>query len=199
MTSALTTANRCSPQKTKITIFLTYILCPLVCLPLFVSLEITKLQKYTYDNDTIIQDKDLPTYTGLRHNATLYVTGYGEYKVVSFWVYGVVIKLVPCILLSILSQRLISALWETKKRRKALLGDKIIVLESADGKKQTKCFKQGKQQQTDRTTKMLLCVLILFLLTEFPQAILGLLSVLLGTAFEAQCYHPLGKSICVIK
>lgn len=194
VTSAHTSADWCSPQKTKITILMTYVLCPLVCLPLFLSLEICKIDKSTYSNGTIIQDKDIASYAGPKRNATLYVTDYGEYKVASFWVYGVVIKLVPCVLLSVLSQRLISALWETKKRRKALLGNKIIVLETVDGKKQTKCCKAGKQQQTDRTTKMLLCVLMLFLLTEFPQSILGLLSVLIGKEFERQCYIALGES-----
>lgn len=46
---------------------------------------------------------------------------------------------------------------------------------------------------TDRTTRMLLAVLLLFLTTEFPQGILGLLSALLGYSFFTQCYLKLGK------
>lgn len=46
---------------------------------------------------------------------------------------------------------------------------------------------------TDRTTRMLLAVLLLFLTTEFPQGILGLLSALLGYNFFTQCYLKLGK------
>lgn len=49
-----------------------------------------------------------------------------------------------------------------------------------------------KEKQTDRTTRMLLAVLILFLLTEFPQGILGLLSAIYGWQFYANCYSKLG-------
>jgi len=50
-----------------------------------------------------------------------------------------------------------------------------------------------KERQTDRTTKMLLMVLLLFLMTELPQGILGLLSVILGTRFFNTCYAKLGE------
>lgn len=50
-----------------------------------------------------------------------------------------------------------------------------------------------KERQTDRTTMMLLAVLLLFLLTELPQGILGLLCVILGTGFLNSCYLMLGE------
>jgi hypothetical protein len=40
---------------------------------------------------------------------------------------------------------------------------------------------------------MLLAVLILFLITEFPQGILGLLSALHGDQFFTNCYAPFGE------
>jgi hypothetical protein len=49
-----------------------------------------------------------------------------------------------------------------------------------------------KEKQTDRTTRMLLAVLALFLLTEFPQGILGLLNAIYGWAFYKNCYSKLG-------
>lgn len=42
-----------------------------------------------------------------------------------------------------------------------------------------------------RTTRMLVAVLILFLITEFPQGILALLSDLLGEQFFIACYISL--------
>jgi len=50
-----------------------------------------------------------------------------------------------------------------------------------------------KERQTDRTTMMLLAVLLLFLVTEMPQGILGLLSVILGPSFFNTCYVMLGE------
>lgn len=183
----------CNSQRTKITIILTYLLCPLVCLPLFVSLQITEQVKLVDDDDRIIQKSQMANHTGPKHNETLYVTNYGDFKEISFWVYGVVIKLVPCILLTILSQRIISALLETKRRRRNLLGNNAMPLKVVGDKKPSKSSRQSKEQQTDRTTRMLLAVLFLFLITEFPQAILGLLSVSIGAKFEKQCYNPLGE------
>lgn len=49
------------------------------------------------------------------------------------------------------------------------------------------------QRRTDRTTMLLVAVLMLFLITEFPQGILGLLSGLLETCFFRKCYIPFGE------
>ncbi|KAB0795454.1 hypothetical protein PPYR_12293 [Photinus pyralis] len=188
----------CNAYRTKVTIILTYLLCPLVCLPLFVSLKITEQVKSVSELGRIIQQNELPTYAGEKHNATLYVLDYGHFKEISFWVYGVVIKLVPCILLTILSQRIISALLETKRRRRNLLGQNAMNLKLTAEVNVPKTLRHNKEQQTDRTTRMLLAVLFLFLITEFPQAILGLLSVSIGSKFERQCYNPLGDLMDIL-
>ncbi|KAF5307925.1 hypothetical protein FQR65_LT06492 [Abscondita terminalis] len=188
----------CNAHRTRITIILTYLLCPLVCLPLFVSLTITEQVKSVNETGRLIQRQQLVNYTGDKYNATLYVLDYGNFKEISFWVYGVVIKLVPCILLTILSQRIISALIETKRRRQNLLGNTSMNLKTIGEVKPPKTLRQSKEQQTDRTTRMLLAVLFLFLITEFPQAILGLLSVSIGSQFEKQCYNPLGDLMDIL-
>lgn len=71
---------------------------------------------------------------------------------------------------------------ETKKRRQKLT--------SSLNRKNAKNL--DKEKQTDRTTRMLLAVLILFLLTEVPQGILGLLNLILGEKFFRDCYQRLG-------
>lgn len=53
-------------------------------------------------------------------------------------------------------------------------------------------------QPSDRTTKMLLAVLLLFLLTEFPSGILTLLSGIMGEAFFQNVYQPLGELIDIL-
>jgi hypothetical protein len=53
-------------------------------------------------------------------------------------------------------------------------------------------------KRTDRTTKMLVAVLILFLITELPQGILGLLSIILGKCFFRTCYHLFGEFMDIL-
>ena len=50
----------------------------------------------------------------------------------------------------------------------------------------------------DRTTRMLLAVLFLFLLTEFPQGILALLSGILGDDFFNNCYRQLNELMDIL-
>uniref|UniRef100_A0A1A9VTY0 G-protein coupled receptors family 1 profile domain-containing protein n=1 Tax=Glossina austeni TaxID=7395 RepID=A0A1A9VTY0_GLOAU len=121
-------------------------------------------------------------------------------------IYSVLIKLIPCIALTILSIRLIMALLEAKRRRKKLTTNAVNGLKSVtNGKAQeqqlhkrkgSKIFE--KEKQTDRTTRMLLAVLLLFLITEFPQGILGLLNIVLGRDFLMQCYLRLSDLMDIL-
>lgn len=53
-------------------------------------------------------------------------------------------------------------------------------------------------QPSDRTTKMLLAILLLFLITEFPSGILTLLSGIIGESFFQNVYQPLGEIIDIL-
>ncbi|XP_017773498.1 PREDICTED: sex peptide receptor-like [Nicrophorus vespilloides] len=183
-----------SIPKTLLTIFLTYIWCPIICLPLFLTYKISTTHRSVDVDRRIISERMLANYTGPRENVSLYtVQMTGSFKNVSYLIYGVVIKLAPCILLIVLSSRLISGLMETKRRRRHLLINSGVPLIDTNGKKTLKHKKTLEEEhQTDRTTRMLVTVLLLFLVTELPQAILGLLSVIIGGSFPDQCYHPLG-------
>lgn len=97
---------------------------------------------------------------------------------VNFWVHAVLIKLLPCFILTVISAWLIRALYRVNTKKKALKGYSACAVETAVNgngniftRKSTKRSKA--ERRTDRTTKMLLAVLLLFLLTEFPQGILG--------------------------
>jgi len=122
---------------------------------------------------------------GPLRNVTLYYVNVSDLATstyladINFWVYSVVIKIIPCVALTVLSLRLICALLEAKRRRAKLTGS---------GRKSA-----DKERQTDRTTRMLLAVLLLFLITEFPQGILGLLTLLLGKRFFQDCYQNMGE------
>ena len=47
------------------------------------------------------------------------------------------------------------------------------------------------KQKTDFTTKMLFGVLVLFLISEVPSGILGLISIVLGTNFRNNYFSPM--------
>lgn len=193
----------CSMRTTIAAIVSAYIVSPLICIPLFLGFSI-KPTTTTVDNNGYMIEKpnkvELPD--GTTRNVTVYITNISElgkandYLLtrINFWVYSVVIKLIPCAALTELSRRLICALLETKRRRQQL-----IPAPGPGGKQSTKSSRMlEKERQTDRTTRMLLAVLILFLVTEFPQGILGLLSVWFGEDFFTNCYHKLGEAMDIL-
>lgn len=189
----------CSNYRTIIAIVLSYIICPLVSLPLFFSLYIDSKYQMYFENGTAVSDLIINNTEQIINNnhtvinQTIYFLNYSiSYN---FWVYSLIIKLVPCILLIILSQCLISALIQTKERRRKLLNKKPLVRQGVNNQKKNNKKKDidASEQQADRTTKMLLAVLLLFLITELPQAILGILSAIIGETFERECYRTLGK------
>ncbi|XP_065173271.1 G-protein coupled receptor dmsr-1-like [Atheta coriaria] len=196
-----------SIPRTLLTIFLTYLLCPLICLPVFITHNIKIHNKSVRDDGQFISDKSLENTTDYQQVQVYTISIEGNFQSVTFFMYGVVIKLVPCILLTILSIKIIGVLMETKKRRRLLFincGVPLVSVENdcggaggcAGSLTNTNLQQKRhieKEHQTDRTTRMLLIVLLLFLITEFPQAILGLMIVIYDDPlFAKQCYYPLG-------
>ncbi|KAI8420004.1 hypothetical protein MSG28_008602 [Choristoneura fumiferana] len=106
----------------------------------------------------------------------------------NFWVHGVIIKLLPCSILTVISIWLIRALYSANRHQKNLRNNSGCPAAEKMVKRQLKADKR-----TDRTTKMLLAVLLLFLVTELPQGILGLMSGLLGWCFFKRCYDLFGE------
>ncbi|GIY64034.1 sex peptide receptor [Caerostris darwini] len=95
-----------------------------------------------------------------------------------FWISSVTMKLVPCVALTGISFGLIKVLYERNLRRQRLRAD--------------------VDRNHDRTTRMLLAVLMLFLLTEFPSGLLALLSGILGTDFFNHVYSNFGETMDVL-
>ena len=62
----------------------------------------------------------------------------------------------------------------------------------------TKLAKRNKVKENLRTTLMLIVVCILFLLTEFPQAVLMFFSIVMGNTFYENVYMPLGDFMDII-
>lgn len=199
----------CTMRTTTVTILLGYVVCPILCLPIYVTSTLRSriVLLNQLDNNAVNYSLHPAGNTSdsggnaivydetNSYNATLYFIDLVDYNltseiklsVINFWIYSVVIKIIPCIALTVLSLRLIFALIETKKRREKLLTNKSKLNKTLE-----------KEKRTDRTTKMLLAVLLLFLLTEFPQGILGLLTIMLGKGFFTSCYIKLGALMDIL-
>lgn len=164
-------------KRTSLVIAVLYVISPIVCVPIYLSLTIREVEVVLNANSTFNESLNAI-------NRTIYKVAPSDFaanhQALYLWVYSVIIKLLPCIALTYLSMQLIRALYEAKRRKAKLKGNISLKLLS-------------KKKQADRTTKMLIAVLMLFLITEFPQGIMGLLSAVLHADFYIHCYQKLGK------
>lgn len=199
----------CRIETTITTIILSYIISPIIISPLYFNYSIVAKNETVNAMGQRIPDNanksNVETY-----EITTYVMDWSKFtrehpafNVFCLWTYSVIIKLIPCIALTILSIRLIAALLEAKKRRKMLTSHANGMKQIVNGKAVERPRKTNKtlekEKQTDRTTRMLLAVLLLFLITEVPQGIMGLLSASLHDTFFKNCYSKLGELVIFLK
>ncbi|GIY95884.1 sex peptide receptor [Caerostris extrusa] len=121
-------------------------------------------------------------------NNTIYKVNFSELAMrhggllasINFWMFSVISKLVPCVALTGLSFSLLKVLYEANLRRQRLK------------------VGSDSDKSHDRTTKMLLAVLFLFLLTQFPSGMLALLSGALGNDFFNNVYLNFGETMDIL-
>uniref|UniRef100_A0A2A4JF21 G-protein coupled receptors family 1 profile domain-containing protein n=1 Tax=Heliothis virescens TaxID=7102 RepID=A0A2A4JF21_HELVI len=176
----------CTDRRCTIAILLSFVLPPILCIPSYFVFTIHK--DFAFDKTGNMLTKVY--FVDSNYNGSLYQ--------INFWVHAVLIKLLPCVILTVISAWLIRALYRANSRKKALKGYSACpantVINGNGNIFTRKSTKRSKaERRTDRTTKMLVAVLLLFLLTEFPQGILGLLSGVLGRCFFKQCYDLFGE------
>lgn len=97
---------------------------------------------------------------------------------------AIVFKILPCFLLTILTIMLVKAMHKAHKKRMAL-------------KNQGRREESDRHGEHNRTTGMLLAVVVLFLITEFPQGILTIIS-LIKENFFYKVYLPLGDILDIM-
>ena len=157
--------------QTKLIILFVYISSTVILIPNYMSNELQETT--THDNSTAYVLKDLK----------LGRDGTETMVLVNVWLYAVIAKLVPCLLMSVFGSLLIYNIHvKIRQRRKVL---------QISG---TNCFRLTEHS---RTTKMLLAVIVLFLVTEFPQGILIVCSACVNGFFES-VYIPLGDIMDIV-
>ena len=154
----------CNIQRAKITIAAVFIVTPQFSIPNYIMYKPIPLENdhggikgYWFDKNDFVSQSHL---------------------VFNFWLFGVVLKVAPCVLLGVLSTLLIKAMHEADNKRRRL-------------KSQGRRAESERANEHNRTTAMLVAVVLCFVITELPQGILAFLSGIDQGIFN-QVYVPLG-------
>ncbi|CAG5055596.1 unnamed protein product [Parnassius apollo] len=164
----------CTEKRCSAAILSSFVLPPILCVPTFLVFDI---------HTAVVLEPSGPMI--LYHVDSDYE---GQLYQINFWVHAVVIKLLPCCILTVISLWLIREVYNANEHQRKIRGYISCSTNNKTGKRQNKADKRA-----NRTTKMLVAVLFLFLATELPQGILGLLSGLLGRCFFKGCYDLFGE------
>lgn len=108
---------------------------------------------------------------------------------VNFWVHALVIKLVPCALMSVFGYLLLVQVHRIHRRGADLRNRATLIQDGPNSR--------ARNQEHNRTTAMLIAVIVLFQLTELPQGLLALCSGLEPDFFESY-YTPLGDIMDIV-
>lgn len=105
-------------------------------------------------------------------------------NLVNSWVQAILIKLIPCFMLVTLTLLLLHAMHKAYRRRLKL-------------KSQGRRAESDKHGEHNRTTGMLLAIVVLFTLTELPQGILTLMNIFVN-CFTEVVYNKLGDLLDIM-
>jgi len=170
----------CSHHRCTVAITSCFILPLFLCIPQYATFKIAS--KQIVENGVF--------YTLYWVELTELVNQHKALLKVCFWIYSIFLKLLPCVILIIISVWLIRTLFKAKKGRQVLKGydSNLLTSNGSDNKRLSKY-----ERRADRTTKMLIAILFLFLLTEMPQGLFGLVIALKGKELFLTCYQHYGE------
>ncbi|XP_068620716.1 G-protein coupled receptor dmsr-1-like [Battus philenor] len=178
----------CTDRRCSMAILISFLLPPILCIPSYFVFTIH--EEVSFDKTATKVASKVYYVDSTNYDGHLYQ--------LNFWVHAVFIKLLPCVILTIISAWLIRVLYRANSRKRILKGynacpASTVINENGNVITRKVPRRSKAEKRTDRTTKMLVAVLLLFLLTEFPQGILGLMSGALGRCFFKRCYDLFGE------
>ncbi|KAI3421318.1 Serpentine type 7TM GPCR chemoreceptor Srw [Globodera pallida] len=123
-----------------------------------------------------------------QRNITLYTVGLAEFEQfdmclffkLNLWLTGIIFKVIPCVLLLLFTLALLYELEKNHRKRKLMCSGTTLAY-------------RRHSAQSDRTTKILLILLIVFFCTEFPQGILSIMNGLFPNDIHQFVYLSLGE------
>lgn len=151
-------------HQTRVVIVIVYISSTIILIPNYLSNE---LHENVWDNQTVFYLEDLK----------LGRPGTETTVLINVWMYAMIAKLIPCLLMSIFGSLLIYNIHVQLRHRRKVL--------------QISGNNSVRLSEHSRTTKMLITVIVLFILTELPQGILIVCSACIDNFFD-DVYQPLG-------
>ncbi|PAV86350.1 hypothetical protein WR25_14665 [Diploscapter pachys] len=117
----------------------------------------------------------------------------------NLWITGIMFKGLPCGLLLLFTIALIIKLYEVSEKRRLLRGEASISCASANASDRNVLIgidqqaRRKKAISVDKTTSMLIIMLLIFLITELPQGLLAILSAIYPTHVQTFIYVYLGE------
>ncbi|XP_052217946.1 sex peptide receptor-like [Dreissena polymorpha] len=137
----------CSLQRALLTIKIIVIANVIVCIPDIFLYRVAKLTDFGYN------------FSGYVGADSYLVEKHKFYKTFNYWFFAVIMKVVPCILLTLLSTMVIQAMYQASKRRVRLL-------------QQARPSDHNVNRKHNRTTWMLVSVVLFSVIIELPHGIL---------------------------
>lgn len=117
----------CNKQNTNIAIGVAYAVCPILCLPIYFAMNIQVMPTNTNElNGSISEIEVMNSTTSGDQAYVIQMTENKDLLTAIFWIYSVFIKLIPCVVLSILSVLLILKMKSSDRRRQKLLKKSAI-------------------------------------------------------------------------
>ena len=180
----------CSMQRARLTVLIVVIGSIVSCIPNCFIYQVRE----TFSNETaaMMGYATLPPVPANQEPPSCYYVypsdfalAHPEYVNFVRWLYGVVIKVLPCIVLAYLSMLLIIAMQQAKKRRARLLNNISRVID------------HDSSSEHNRTTKMLVAVVLCFVITELPQGVITWISAVDEVFFE-NVYVQLGDFMDIL-
>lgn len=158
----------CNLSRARLTILSIVVSTPLFCIPNYVLYRpvLLKSGSYWFDENSFVSS---------------------FHRTFNYWLFGVVLKVIPCILLVVLSALLLIAMKTANARRRSLVSPRS----GGGGGGESGGGAERDSREYNRTTCMLVAVVLFFVATEFPQGLLALLSGIDHQIFE-RVYVPLG-------
>ncbi|KAL4710707.1 hypothetical protein ACJJTC_004352 [Scirpophaga incertulas] len=178
----------CNQRNTNIAIGVAYAVCPILCLPIYFAMNIQEVPKDSNDSETV--NRTDVTNSSISDEGPAYALMMTENQhllTAIFWIYSVFIKLIPCVVLSILSVLLILKMKSSDRRRQKLLKKSAITTNEGEKARLNEDSSKRGGGRTDRTTRMLVALLGLFLATELPQALFG------SSTYQDVCWGNYGS------
>ncbi|RUS91425.1 hypothetical protein EGW08_000855 [Elysia chlorotica] len=182
-------AYYCSQRRAKFVVLLVTCLTILICVPNvgvnyygYVPGKTVEQIGYGSDNTSTVSNVTTP---GL-YFPTIRATSSGDMILnnVNNWLQAVLAKFVPCFMLTTLTLLLVHAMHKAYRKRLKL-------------KSQGRVSESDRNNEHNRTTRMLLAVVVLFTLTELPQGILNLMNIFVD-CFTSVVYYKLGDLLDIM-